>query len=400
MGKSNSKESYKTGNASPQSMKYLSLLVYGYCRQIESVLSNLLPSTICQLCLNYISTDIMSQQLYHITLTPYNASQKNEFYLQINKNKPAILCHILCMDKKHKFQEHDSIFTPLNRHRIVVQTNAKLSNKLDQKICKLYNEYYKSNYITDYKYKPNRYNIVWMIDQFSGWIYKNIIHNYELHNIHNHNKIIGFLSCHQNKKVTTIGYGSVCSISEKHGLVIVNHKEVYTKYINYIGIYPMNSISDSNIFNVKKAVQLLLKTETTSFEHVMIGDNKLLAIGGPYLRVPASASQKVELIDLENHNTSWMSDCNLGRTTCSAFYDYNNNKVYVGGGNSSRIVEYWDVIIVKNKWFMDLPVTKYKHMHWPMLWKDMNENVLYIKSNESDDVEFIDCRVNNKQWNS
>ena len=108
-------------------------------------------------------------------------------------------------------------------------------------------------------------------------------------------------------------------------------------------------------------------------------------------------STKIEMYSLENEEWSQLKDCKIKRAGSGIFYDTMQETVYLGGGDAfyDNFVEYYN--IHKNKWSL-LDKCKLKHSWNPVIWKDDDQNILYIASIASNGMEFIDLRESNAMW--
>ena len=97
-----------------------------------------------------------------------------------------------------------------------------------------------------------------------------------------------------------------------------------------------------------------------------------------------------------------LKDVNTPRYGAGIFYDCHRNRIYLGGGCqfslALRSIECYD-LHKNSKWNQSLAYTNMKHDYYPIIWNDLNRNLLYIASVCSNSIESIDIRTNSKQWN-
>eukprot|EP01084_Bolivina_argentea_P181999 314283_1 len=130
---------------------------------------------------------------------------------------------------------------------------------------------------------------------------------------------------------------------------------------------------------------------------VMISNDKFAVIGGRY----GTARKSVEIYNMKTNKYSLLKDINFARYGCGIYFDECYNRIYLGGGCEFGLalnsIEYYD-LYKSIKWNISLPNTNMVHDYYPIIWSDLNNSLLYIASVNSNSIESIDIRMNNKSW--
>ena len=345
-----------------------SLLVYGYCREIEKALHPLIiPPGICQLCLTYyVSKNIMLQ---------------------------------FCM--KHDF---------LN---VVKICNLDMDETVECDITIINNEKFKKSSLSGFfkSYQPQLKVPQHIIDNNPSFKATPNINTYDTI-IFGGEKLLNplCLSLDLNKQKSIIWdlppfgedyRGSFATSSDKHGLIVCGgyHTELYLD-LNSCRQLLFTPITDD--WKWQKLPSMKHKRYRPNA--TMINKDKLAVIGGSHEADDNHIyPTDIEVFDFEEKKWDILCQLNESRDGMGAVYDYDTGLIYFGGGfnlklfnvNSRNCREMYYLDIEKQRVF-DLGHTNTAFDVYPTIW--IEEGYILNITSPEQIVEYMDLRESNKKW--
>ena len=389
---SNNPDDIQTNNEKSTAMKpnsniqdihkvsYHELLIYGYCRDIESTLKQIIPTPIIKLFSKY-----------------YDPAKKVILmFLPLDNNEESqIFCQKIIAEGKfgNRLTEKLNVFRQSRYNDKLVQqnlfgmndgqciaANISLPKSVTNNICKVYDKCYDCNYIN---YHFDTYTLLFSYS--SGRVLSAVGINEKEFNKKEGEDIIGVLW--NNFPQLTQQY-SVPHIefSRNHGLLAFGG---YTHKLYNLSFNDAHfQMQDMPRWKWKTIMRTNARREN-SLSSVMIKHDKLMIVGG-------TQRNSAELIDLQNRIAK-TSNTQKNRCNSGIAYDDNKERVLVAGGDrySDTEIEIYDI----HKAYWRLRSNSHSvHFRRPTLWTTNNE-ILYMATGKGD-VQYIDLRSKNNNWMS